>query len=61
MSKSYCDNCVYSSLLNGLNTRCCNYFLATGQRRPCPPGEGCTVKVGREVKRRKKKGAEDGK
>lgn len=61
MAKSYCDNCVYSCVLNGLATRCCNYFLATGQRRPCPPGEGCTVKVGREVKRRKKKGAKDGK
>ena len=61
MDKKYCDNCVYSSGITGLNMRCCNYYLATGQRRPCPPGKGCTVKVGREVKRRKKKGATNGK
>lgn len=24
--------------------RCCNYIFDTGHRRPCPPGEGCTVK-----------------
>lgn len=22
----------------------CNYILETGQRRPCPPGKGCTVR-----------------
>ena len=49
MAKSNCDNCVYSGVITGLSTRCCNYFLVTSQRRPCPPGEGCTVKVGREV------------
>lgn len=61
MAKSYCDNCVYSGSLTGLNTRCCNYLLATNQRRPCPPGPGCTVKVSREVKRRRKKCEKDGK
>ncbi len=24
---------------------CCCYLLITDQRRPCPPGKGCTVKV----------------
>lgn len=60
MARHYCDNCVYSGVLTGIPTRCCNYFLVTNQRRPCPPGEGCTVKVGRKVKRRKKKGTKDG-
>ena len=26
------------------DNRCCNYILDTGKKRPCPPGEGCTVK-----------------
>ena len=60
MAKSYCDNCVYSGAITGLSVRCCNYFLATGKRRPCPPGEGCTVKVGREGKRRRKRVQKDG-
>ena len=60
MAKNYCDDCVYGGVITGLKTRCCNYFLATGQRRPCPPGEGCTVKVGRKVNRRRKKVTKDG-
>ena len=24
--------------------RCCNYIFVVGKRRPCPPGEFCTVK-----------------
>ena len=60
MTDRYCDNCGYSGTITGLPMRCCNYFLVTNQRRPCPPGKGCTVKVGREVKRRKKKGAKNG-
>ena len=59
MAKSNCDNCVYSALLTASNTRCCNYLLVTNKRRPCPAGEGCTVKVVRK-RRRRKKGAEDG-
>lgn len=26
------------------NMRCCNYLLETDKIRPCPPGEGRTVK-----------------
>lgn len=59
MRKSYCDDCVYSAALSAVTTRVCNYFLATDKRRPCPAGEGCTVKVVRK-RRRRKKGAEDG-
>lgn len=54
MKKSNCDNCVYRGTITG-TTHYCRYYLVTGERRPCPPGDGCTVKVGREVKRRKKK------
>ena len=32
----------------------CDYFLHTGNRRPCPPGSACTV---REIGRRRKPGA----
>ena len=52
MATSNCDNCVYRTVIGG--TSGCNYLFVTGKRRPCPPGDECTVKVGREVKRRKK-------
>ena len=26
------------------SVKCCNYYLITGKRRPCEPGEGCTVR-----------------
>ena len=26
------------------NNKCCNYLFDTGHKRPCPPGEECTVK-----------------
>jgi len=34
-------------------TWCCDYLNLTGHRRPCPPGEGCTVRAegGRNPKR----------
>ena len=60
LTDRYCDNCVYRGVITG-NLSYCHYYFATNERRPCPPGKGCTVKVGREVKRRKKKGAENGK
>lgn len=31
---------------------CCNYFLTTNKRRPCPAGTGCTVKIKRKNKRK---------
>ena len=52
----YCDGCRYRGMLNGYGY-CCNYIFATGHRRPCPPGEGCTEKVLRE--RRKKRGKKE--
>lgn len=55
MAKSYCDNCVYSAALSACTQRVCNYLLVTNKRRPCPAGEGCTVKVVRKRRRKQKK------
>lgn len=55
MAKSNCDNCFYCGRLEGGALPYCKYYFMTNQRRPCPPGDGCTVKVGRKVNRRKKK------
>lgn len=38
-----CRDCIYSFYIDG-RTRGCGYLLITDKRRPCPPGEGCTVK-----------------
>lgn len=51
--KNYCDDCFYYRTIT--SDRFCAYLLITDQRRPCPPGEGCTVKIKRSVKRRKSK------
>lgn len=52
MATSNCDDCVYRVIVGGMAS--CDYLFRTGQRRPCPPGDECTVKVGRKVNRRKK-------
>lgn len=40
----HCKGCIYRcNLYNYLY--CCDYFLRTGKRRPCPAGQGCTVKI----------------
>lgn len=38
-----CATCFYHGKCGGLV--CCDYLSKTGQRRPCPPGDACTVKV----------------
>lgn len=38
-----CRGCFYYGG-NSDAVKSCSYFLTTGIRRPCPPGEGCTVK-----------------
>lgn len=53
MAKDNCSNCFYRGKAGSLP--CCDFFLKTGQRRPCPGGEGCTVKVPRKVNRKKAK------
>lgn len=41
--KHPCFGCVYMGVLQG-STPMCNYIFMEDKRRPCPPGEGCTVK-----------------
>lgn len=50
---SYCLNCIYCLGFCDV-TWCCNYYLMTDKRRPCPSGKGCTVRVERKRKRTKK-------
>lgn len=37
-----CEGCAYAIKLGG--EWYCDYLSMTGRRRPCPPGEGCTVR-----------------
>lgn len=61
---NYCSSCIYSTLVTGGYNKMCNYLLYTDQRRPCPPGQGCTVRVKSRAKQqrkaKKKKGEQDG-
>lgn len=43
MATSNCADCVYKGMAGELPH--CAYIFKTGQRRPCPPGDECTVKV----------------
>ena len=55
MAKNNCDNCFYYRKMDSGQQRFCAYLFLTDQRRPCPPGDECTVKIGRTVYRRKGK------
>ena len=37
-----CFGCVYMGFAS--TYPCCNYIFMEDEKRPCPPGEGCTVK-----------------
>lgn len=45
-----CSGCTYYYGHSDYS-RCCNYLLVTGRRRPCPPGAGCTVKSKKRKRR----------
>ena len=47
-----CKGCAYAVYLSG--AWCCDYLQIAGHRRPCPPGEDCTV---REAANLTKKGS----
>jgi hypothetical protein len=49
----YCEGCIFAGHVNGCHgITLCEYFLTTGQLRPCPAGTGCTVKRrGKKVSR----------
>ena len=51
--KNHCKGCIYSCLL-WADWYSCDYIFKTGKRRPCPPGEGCTVKKMRKKRRAKR-------
>ena len=42
---SNCVDCVYQGKVAGGDVHCA-YIFKVGKRRPCPPGDECTVKVG---------------
>lgn len=44
MVMDYCEKCVYRKTFTSAGPYC-DYICMTGHRRPCPPGEGCTVRV----------------
>lgn len=44
----YCDGCRFRYMIGGTFVRCCNYYFVTNQRRPCPAGDGCTVRMARK-------------
>lgn len=50
--KNPCEGCYF---FGGRweTSKCCNYYLLTGQRRPSPPGQACTVRKDKESVRRK--------
>ena len=54
----YCEGCVYFGG-DYECTKCCNYIFVNGERRPCPPGKDCTVKIERERYREKKERSTD--
>lgn len=43
MVDAYCEGCYYRVFLPALGWGC-EYLVMTGKRRPCPGGEGCTVR-----------------
>lgn len=50
----FCHDCVYMGVAGNGYIPMCNYIFIEDKRRPCPPGEGCTVKLtDKEVKKKK--------
>lgn len=45
--KNPCEGCKYWFGNNEFSI-CCNYIFIKGHRRPCPPGNECTVKETRK-------------
>ena len=47
-----CRKCAYSGKYDGTNI-CCMYWEIMDRKRPCPPGDDCTVFQPRTVRHRK--------
>lgn len=54
--REHCEGCVY---FQGEITKMCAYIFIKGERRPCPPGKDCTVKIERKRYREKKERSTD--
>lgn len=45
MMTAHCNGCIYCRPLGSTrSTVCCHYYLDTGNKLPCPGGDGCTAK-----------------
>lgn len=44
MVDDYCKGCYYRIYIPGADCYGCEYLVVTEKRRPCPSGEGCTVR-----------------
>ena len=49
----YCDACVYRKVFTGGWHPYCDYLCMVGKPRPCPAGDGCTVRSTRRVYRKR--------
>ena len=49
----YCDACVYRKSVTGGWYPYCDYLCMTLKPRPCPAGDGCTVRSTRRVYRKR--------
>lgn len=49
----YCDACIYRKNLTSGAITYCDYICMTGNKRPCPAGDGCTVRTTRRVYRKR--------
>ena len=49
----YCDACIYRKTFTSGATPFCDYLCMTGKQRPCPAGDGCTVRSTRRVYRKR--------
>lgn len=49
-----CIPCMFSARHENLKIpTSCDYYIITGERRPCPAGKGCTVRMLGEKKRKR--------
>lgn len=49
----YCDPCIYRKKFQSGALPYCDHLCMTGKPRPCPAGDGCTVRVTRRVYRKR--------
>ena len=49
----WCDACIYRKSFTSGSIPYCDYLCMTGKKRPCPAGDGCSVRVARRVYRKR--------